>query len=188
MSERPLPRAERRRKTEGRILDAARELFAEVGFERTTIRAVARAAEVDPALVMQYFGSKQELFRRAVRVTPAPDAGLDADGLVDHLLATLTVKIGELPQGSLAMMRSMLTHPEAAASAREALARQIDRVAESIPGEDARLRAALMTVIMLGVTVGHQLLELDELREAPQEELARLLRPSLRALTAPPAP
>jgi AcrR family transcriptional regulator len=152
VSESPLPRAERRRRTEGRILDAARALFAEVGFERATIRAVARAAEVDPALVMQYFGSKQELFRQAVRV---------------------------------AMMRSMLTHPEAAASAREVLAGQIDRLAESIPGDDARLRAALMTMIMLGVTVGHQLLELDELRDVPQEEIARLLRPSLRALTGP---
>jgi AcrR family transcriptional regulator len=185
VSESPLPRAERRRRTEGRILDAARALFAEVGFERATIRAVARAAEVDPALVMQYFGSKQELFRQAVRVTPVPEAGLDTDGLVEHLLDTLTVKIGELPQGSLAMMRSMLTHPEAAASAREVLAGQIDRLAESIPGDDARLRAALMTMIMLGVTVGHQLLELDELRDVPQEEIARLLRPSLRALTGP---
>ncbi|MGI5284232.1 TetR/AcrR family transcriptional regulator [Nonomuraea polychroma] len=185
MSERLLPRAERRRRTEGRILDAARTLFADVGFERTTIRAVARAAEVDPALVMQYFGSKQELFRQAVRVAPVPDTGLDADKLVEQLIGTLSMKIGELPQSSLAMMRSMLTHPEAAASARELLGRQIDRLADSIPGEDARLRAALMTMVMLGVTVGHQLLELDELRDVPQEEIARVLRPSLRALTGP---
>ncbi|WP_327585759.1 TetR family transcriptional regulator [Nonomuraea sp. NBC_00507] len=185
MSERVLPRAERRRRTEGRILDAARTLFAELGFERTTIRAVARAAEVDPALVMQYFGSKQELFNQAVRVAPVPGAGLDANELVEYLLGTLTMKIGELPQGSLAMMRSMLTHPEAAAAARELLGRQIDRLADSIPSEDARLRAALMTMIMLGVTVGHQLLELDDLREVSQEEIARVLRPSLRALTGP---
>ncbi|MFC7104358.1 hypothetical protein ACFQQB_30280 [Nonomuraea rubra] len=52
-----------------------------------------------------------------------------------------------------------------------------------MPGEDARLRAALMTLVMLGITVGHQLLEIDELRGVPQEELARLLRPSLLALT-----
>ncbi|RVX47082.1 TetR family transcriptional regulator [Nonomuraea polychroma] len=185
MSERLLPRAERRRRTEGRILDAARTLFADMGFERTTIRAVARAAAVDPALVMQYFGSKQELFRQAVRVAPVPDAGLDADELVDQLIGALSMKIGELPQSSLAMMRSMLTHPEAAASARELLGKQIDRLADSIPGEDARLRAALMTMVMLGVTVGHQLLELDELRDVPQEEIARVLRPSLRALTGP---
>ncbi|MEV0626964.1 TetR/AcrR family transcriptional regulator [Nonomuraea wenchangensis] len=185
MSERLPPRAERRRRTERHILDAARTLFAEVGFERTTIRAVARAAGVDPALVMQYFGSKQELFRHAVEAAPPPEEGLDADELVDHLLGTLDTKIGELSPGSLAMLRSMLTHPEAGAAAREALARQIDRLSAAIPGDDARLRAALMAVVMLGVTIGHQLLELEELRAVPPEEIARLLRPGLRALTGP---
>jgi len=153
-----------------------------VGFERTTIRAVAKAAEVDPALVMQYFGSKQELFQQAVRAAPAPDAGMDAGEAVEHLLSTFGGKMGELPQGSLALMRSMLTHPEAAVSARRTLGEQIDRLARSLPGEDARLRAALMTMILVGVTVGHQLLELDELRGVSQEEVVRLLRPSLRAL------
>ncbi|TDC03968.1 TetR/AcrR family transcriptional regulator [Nonomuraea longispora] len=184
MGEKMLPRAERRRRTEGRILDAARKLFAEVGYERATIRAIARSAEVDPALVMQYFGSKQELFQQAVRVVDA-DAATGGDDLVERLLATLGVKLGEMPRSSLAMMRSMLTHPEAAASARRTLGAQIDRLAESIPGEDARLRAALAMTVMVGVTVSHRLLELDELREAPPEEIARLLRPGLRALTGP---
>ncbi|MFG2075602.1 TetR/AcrR family transcriptional regulator [Nonomuraea maritima] len=177
-----VPRAERRRRTEGRILDAARSLFAEVGYERATIRAVAGAAGVDPALVMQYFGSKQQLFQQAVSVTPVGGEAPGADEVVEHVLGTLGVKMGRLPESSLAMLRSMLTHPEAAASARRLLGEQIDRVAGSLSGDDARLRAALLTVVMLGVTVGHQLLELDELREVPQEDLARLLRPALRAL------
>ncbi|MFG1711272.1 TetR/AcrR family transcriptional regulator [Nonomuraea sp. M3C6] len=185
MGERLLPRAERRRRTEGRILDAARTIFAEVGYERATVRAIAKAAGVDPALVMQYFGNKQGLFQEAVRMAPVADSELGVEELVERLLGTLNLKMGELPQGALAMMRSMLTHPEAAVSARQVLGKQIDRLAEAIPGDDARLRAALVTMIMLGVTVGHQLLELDELREVPQEEIARLLRPSLRALTGP---
>ncbi|TDD09361.1 TetR/AcrR family transcriptional regulator [Nonomuraea deserti] len=194
MGERVLPRAERRRRTEGRILDAARALFAEVGYERATIRAIARSAEVDPALVMQYFGSKQELFQQSVRVTAVDtatgtetdaDTGTGAEDLVERLLGTLGAKMGEMPQGSLAMMRSMLTHPEAATSARQVLGAQIDRLTESIHGEDARLRAALIMTVMVGVTVGNQLLELDELRGVPPEEIARLLRPSLRALTGP---
>ncbi|MFC7639949.1 helix-turn-helix domain-containing protein [Streptosporangium lutulentum] len=67
-----MSRAERRRHSEQRILEAARALFAERGFERTTIRAVAASAGVDPALVMQYFESKQELFSRAVQALPYP--------------------------------------------------------------------------------------------------------------------
>ncbi|MEU7898335.1 TetR family transcriptional regulator [Nonomuraea sp. NPDC049152] len=171
-------RAERRARTEQRILEAARALFAEKGFERTTIRAVAAAAGIDPALVMQHFGTKQSLFERAVHVGTE-----DAGRLVDDLLGSLGVKLGELPQGSLAMMRSMLTHPEAAASARATFSRQIEQIGAAIEGRDARLKAALITLVLLGVTVGHQLLDLDELRDVPAEEVARLLRPALQALT-----
>ena len=54
-------------RTRRRILAAARRRFAEVGYERATIRAIAAEAGVDKSSVMQYFGSKQELFREAVR-------------------------------------------------------------------------------------------------------------------------
>ena len=52
------------------VLDAARELFAELGFERTTMRAVAARAAVDPALIYHYFGDKDGLLVRR-----APAAG-----------------------------------------------------------------------------------------------------------------
>ncbi|WP_345395616.1 TetR/AcrR family transcriptional regulator [Nonomuraea salmonea] len=198
-----LPRAERRRRTEARILDAARSLFADMGYERATIRAVAKSAGVDPALVMQYFGSKQELFQRAVEVTPAPGGGSGggagaragswrcsggrrggrgggrggAAGDVAHEAGRAVAE----PAGDAAFD----AHPPRGRGlgAPGAGGEQIDRVAETLPGEDARLRAALMTLVLLGVTVGHQLLELDELRDVPEDEIARLLRPSLRALT-----
>src|SRR5690242_21500 len=51
--------------TRSRILGAARRLFAAEGFERTTVRAVAAAASIDPALVLRYFGSKEQLFAAA---------------------------------------------------------------------------------------------------------------------------
>src|SRR3954470_13687983 len=108
----------RRRRTEERILAAAREAFAERGFERTTIRIVAAAAEVDPALVMQYFGSKRELFERAVQMPSIPPLGGDLAESIEELLARIGMKIGPIPQASLAVMRSMLTHPEAAQGAR----------------------------------------------------------------------
>ncbi|MDX3224796.1 TetR/AcrR family transcriptional regulator [Streptomyces sp. ME19-01-6] len=189
-------RAERRRNTEQRILAAARELFAERGFERTTIRAVASAAQVDPALVMQYFGSKQQLFSQAVRASvAATEARPRADGpeaLTDSLLASLGMKIGGLPEASLAMLRSMLTHPEAAEAARAALDHQITELAAAMSAghqdgrqaghQDARLHAALAVATMVGVTIGHQLLGIDDLRRASPEEIAAALRPALHAL------
>lgn len=177
-------RADRRRATEARILDSARELFAEKGFDRTTIRAVAAAAGVDPALVMQYFGSKRELFSEAVQALPVSPAPTDTDALVDQLLATLGLKLGGLPEGTLAMMRSMLTDPAAADHVRAALARQIDGVAATLPtAEDPELRAALIVTTLLGVTIGHQLLALPALHDAPPERVAALLGPAVKALT-----
>ncbi|WP_067823194.1 TetR/AcrR family transcriptional regulator [Actinomadura kijaniata] len=186
----PTSRAERRRATEARILDSARTLFAEHGFDRTTIRAVASAANVDPALVMQYFGTKRELFTRAARV-PAPPpgpAGLDGDALVEHLLTGLGLKLGGLPEGTLATMRSMLTDPDAAEHARRALGTQIDSVGAAIPGEDAGLRAALALTTILGAAIGHRLLGLPALRDASPDRVAALLRPALRALVQPSGP
>ena len=52
-------------RTRAAILQAAQELFATLGYERTTVRDVAARAAIDPAMVMRYFGSKEGLFARA---------------------------------------------------------------------------------------------------------------------------
>ncbi len=54
--------------TRDRILNEARRLFAEQGFEKTTIRAVARAAAINPSMVMRYYSSKEELFATAANI------------------------------------------------------------------------------------------------------------------------
>ena len=90
---RPGSRAEQRQRTEARILDAASRVFVADGYERATIRAVAAAAEVDAGLVMHYFGSKQELYRRVIDAAPVPEvSGTPAEaaeqiltGLADRL-------------------------------------------------------------------------------------------------------
>jgi AcrR family transcriptional regulator len=192
-------RTDRRRATEARILDSARGLFAAKGFDRTTIRAVAASAGVDPALVIQYFGSKRGLFTQAVQAPSAPrtseggEAG-DGEALLDHLLATLRLKLGGLPDGTLAMLRSMLTDPAAADHARGVLDRQIAGIGDALSadgdgngdGGEAELRAALMVSTMVGVTIGHQLLSLTALRDAPAARVTTLLRPALEALAQPP--
>ncbi|MEV5606343.1 TetR family transcriptional regulator [Streptomyces sp. NPDC052299] len=183
----PESRADRRRATEARILDCAREEFAAKGFDRTTIRAVAAAAGVDPALVMQYFGSKRELFGRAVQTfTAPPPKDADAGAFADRMLATLGLKLGGLPEGTLAVMRSMLTDPAAADHVRGMLDGQIAGAGAAVPAPDDReLRAALAVTALLGVTIGHQLLGLPVLREASPERIAALLRPALNALAEP---
>ncbi len=53
-------------RTKSRILDASRTLFAQLGYEATTIRGIADKAGIDPSMVIRYFGSKDALFALTV--------------------------------------------------------------------------------------------------------------------------
>lgn len=183
---RPMSRAERRRRTEARILTAARERFAEVGYDRTTIRAVAAAARVDPALVMQYFGDKKGLFRRAVEVPSDAELPDDPTELTELLLSIVGVKFGQVSETALPLLRSTFTHPEATERMRDAMTRQVARVSAVISEEDAELRAALILAMLFGVSAGRNLIELEPLRSASSERITRLLRPCIEALTGVP--
>src|SRR5215831_2561701 len=57
--------------TREQIAVAARSLFAELGYERTSFRKIAASAGVDPALVVHFYGSKEELFRQVMALPPA---------------------------------------------------------------------------------------------------------------------
>ncbi|MFD0344528.1 TetR/AcrR family transcriptional regulator [Streptomyces sp. NPDC127117] len=182
-SDERLPRAQRRAQTAKRILAAARALFTESGYDRTTIRAVAAKAQVDPALVMQHFGSKDELFRRAITVSSQEAMEGGQEKLAELLLGILGVKLGEVPDTSLALLRSMLTYPEAAEQVRAANTRQLTQISDVIGGDDAELRAALTVSTLLGITIGRHLLELDPLRTVNPERIADVMKPCLEALT-----
>ncbi len=179
----PVPRGERRQQTQERILCAARELFSEAGYDRTTIRAVAAAARVDPALVMHYFGSKEELFAAAIRVELEDMVVGPEEELADRLLAQLGAKLEAEPDAQLALLRSMLTHPQAAEGVRRALARECGQtVGKAIGGAEGALRAGLVSATTIGVIVGRYLLKLDGLKDADPSEVIELLRPCFRSL------
>ena len=186
-----VPRDERRRRTEQSILEAARELFAEGGFERTTIRAVAGRAGVDPALVMQHYGSKEGLFAASARwsadsetVLSAPAAEVPAAALHD----VVTRFDGEGREAAVALMRNCLTHPEAARVVRdEVMCDRVAGVAAALEGDDAELRAGLIGACMIGLGMARYVLELPGLAGASSDDVVRLMEPALRALVAPPA-
>jgi len=71
------------RATRAAIEDAARGLFAERGFDGASVRAIAAAAGVDPALVIRHFGSKEALFLRTV------DTSLGIGAVIDGPLETV---------------------------------------------------------------------------------------------------
>jgi AcrR family transcriptional regulator len=176
-------RAEQRRRTEARILTAASRLFVDDGYERTTIRGVARAAGVDAGLVMHYFGSKRELFQRVTQARALPELGGTAAEVTEQILAMLAEPSADAPAHSLALLRSMLTHPEAA-EAWLAIANSFQaQISQPIAAADADVRAALVSAVVLGVIVSRHLLRSPGLSDASPQELADLLRPCLRSLT-----
>ena len=184
---RPGSRAEQRRRTEARILDAATQVFFAAGYERTTIRAVASAAGVDGGLVMHYFGSKQELFRRVIDAAPVPEVSGAPGQAAEQILANLADRLASEPTASLTLLRSMLTTPEAASAVSAGAARYEAQIAQAIPASDASLRAAIIGAIILGVMVSRHLIESDELASADPAQIISLLRPCMISLAAQPA-
>jgi AcrR family transcriptional regulator len=181
---RPGSRAEQRRRTEARILDAATRAFFSDGYDRTTIRAVASAAGVDAGLVMHYFGSKQELYRRVIDAAPVPEITGAPGQAADQILAALAGRLASADGASLALLRSMLTNPEAAFATSAGIARYEAQIAQAIPAADADLRAAIISAITLGLTVSRHLIKSDELATADPQQIIELLRPCLLSLTA----
>jgi AcrR family transcriptional regulator len=179
-------RAEQRRRTEARILDAAAQVFVAAGYERATIRAVASAAGVDAGLVMHYFGSKQELFRRVIDAAQVPEVSGAPGQAAEQILAALASRLASEPVASLTLLRSMLTNPEAASAASAAITRYQAQIAQAIPADDANLRAAIISAITLGITVSRHLIKSDELASADPAQVISLLRPCMLSLAASP--
>jgi len=184
---RPGSRAEQRRRTEARILDAAGQIFLTAGYERTTIRAVASAAGVDAGLVMHYFGSKQELYRRVIDAAPVPELSGTPAEVAEQILAGLAGRLASAPVASLALFRSMLTNPGAASAASAGIARYEAQIAQAIPAADADLRAAIISAVTMGIIISRHLLTADELATADPAQVISLLRPCLLSLAAQPS-
>ncbi|MGW7679392.1 TetR/AcrR family transcriptional regulator [Kribbella sp. NPDC054772] len=165
-------RVEQRQRTEARILAAARQLFGEHGFDRTTIRAIATAADSDPGLVMRYFGSKEKLFAQAAAVPADGPIEGSPDQIAEQLVAALTAKLADEPTAALAALRAMFSHPEAAEEVRTAMTAQQRQVAAQLPGEDAVMRSGVIGALTLGLVISRHLVKLDGLDATPEELMA----------------
>ncbi|MFF1612376.1 TetR/AcrR family transcriptional regulator [Amycolatopsis sp. NPDC058278] len=166
-----LSRAAKRARTAQRILDAARQEFAARGFDGATIRGIAGAAGVDASLVMQHYGSKAALFTAAVQL-PSDDS----QSAAEHLLDVLANRLRELPPETSALVRSMLTVPEAADTMRSYLDERVDNLTRSLEGDDAHLRALITVSGILGLTITQHFLKLRAFDDASHEGLLRAVR------------
>ena len=185
--------------TRAAILDAARGLFAERGFERATMRDVAARAGVDPALIHHYFGTKDLLLVEALTMPIDASqvlAGLDADpqragAEVVRRIVGVWESDAVVRSRLLGLFRVAISHYHAAEVLRDVLGRTILAELQRVVVPDrASLRAALVGTQMSGIFIGRYVLGVPAVRDASTEDLVAAVGPVVQHyLTGPiPAP
>jgi AcrR family transcriptional regulator len=182
--------------TRDAVLTAARQAFAEKGFDGATIRGIASAAGVDPALVHHYFGSKDKLFLAAIEA-PANPAELlpevlagGRDNLGENIVRLLLrVWDGPMRPAALALVRSAVGNEWTARLLREFLVSQILRRVVGtlgLPTAEREARGSLAASQLIGLVMARYVLKVEPLASATPESLVVAIGPTVqRYLTGP---
>ncbi|MFC9464591.1 TetR/AcrR family transcriptional regulator [Streptomyces coelicoflavus] len=182
--------------TRDRILVTAREEFSERGYEKTSVRGIAKAAGVDPALVHHYFGTKEQVFEAAIEVAFAPalrapeaigEGPLEEVGerLTRFILGLWENPVSRTPL--LAIVRSAVNNETAAAVFRRLIAAQLlRRVAAQVGLPDAELRVELAAAQLVGCAMLRYVIKVEPLASADPEQIVARLAPVVQGhLTGP---
>ena len=167
--------------TKAVILAAAREQFAKSGFERATIRAIAADADIDPSMVMRYFGNKDQLFAAAADFDlDLPDlSATDRDelgaALVEHFMNRW-----ERDEVLIVLLRASATNAEAAQRMRAMFAAQLLPVIAKINPDQPERRAALIATQTLGLALCRYVLQLPPIVAMPRDEAVAWLGPTVQ--------
>ncbi|KPH98654.1 transcriptional regulator, TetR family [Actinobacteria bacterium OK074] len=185
----PPPTPRRSDSTRAAILAAARERFASDGYERATVRVIAKDARIDPSMVIRYFGSKEKLFDAVLDVDlrmPDP-AGLSRQE-VGRVLVSHFLDLWEEGDTLTAMLRVGVTNTTGADRIQGIFRDQLVPVARAVcpDPEQVPARAALAASQMLGMALARYVLRFPSAVELPRAEVVAWLAPTVqRYLTAP---
>ena len=173
--------------TKAVILAAARDRFAQSGFERATIRAIAADANIDPSMVMRYFGSKDQLFAAAADFDlELPDfSGIDRDQLGARMVGYFMDR-WERDEALIVLLRSATTNPEAAQRMRAIFAGQLLPVIAKVNPTAPERRAGLIGTQLIGLAMCRYVLQLPPVVMMSRDEIVTWLAPTIqRYLVAP---
>jgi AcrR family transcriptional regulator len=181
-----------REATRRRILDAARDLFGEHGYDGVTVRMIASAADANTALVNRYFGSKAALFGEVLAGESALRGVIAGDpaGLPRRLAEHFVRQVGHHPPTA---MTRMIDRSAGSPEVRQALLGYLEDVivepiVAQLDGPDPRARALLASTIIMGGGPVRRLLGLNDLRSADPAELADRLTVMFTAALSPYSP
>jgi AcrR family transcriptional regulator len=167
--------------TKAVILAAAKQRFAESGYERATIRAIAADANIDPSMVMRYFGNKDQLFASAADFDlQLPDlSDVDRDQLGARLVAHFLDR-WERDEALVVLLRSSTTNDEAAQRMRKIFSSQLRPMIAEINPTDAPRRAGLVSTQILGLALCRYVLRLPPVVAMSHNEVVAWLGPTIQ--------
>ena len=171
------------------LIDAAREVFIEQGYDGATVRAIAAKAGVDAAMVNHWFGSKEGLFGEAVLKLP-----FNPQEIVDVLLASDPDHIGETIVNTFlnrwdttgggvftALMRSVTSHDEAAAMLRDFFLKIVFKhVIGKMAPDNQDLRATLVATQLVGMGMVRYVARFEPLASADIKTVAAAIAPTIQ--------
>jgi AcrR family transcriptional regulator len=185
-------------RTREAILDAARQLFVERGFQATTVRAIAERAGVNPSLVVRYFNGKEALFLRIARdealqnhslTTTVTHIPLNRRGkaLVERQLHMGSRATSQRLSEQIQLLLRSVDHQDGTQALSDLLTREyFETLYHDMTGPDRDLRIALAGIQLLGLTLGRDILGMRALTDASWGKIARYLGASIQYLLTPP--
>src|ERR687897_2690138 len=170
------------------IVAAARRQFAELGYDRATIRGIAGEAGVDAALVVRFHGSKDALFRDVMALPPAVAEAMErlAEGprvTLGRRLAEVVVGLLEDPRSRaivLGRIRSASSHPDAAALVRETVTRDVGRLVATLTDDEPEIRAVLVGSQIVGLALARHVVRVEPLASLPAADVIDYLAPTFQ--------
>lgn len=178
------------------MLDAARGEFAAHGYEKASMRGIARAAGVDAALLHHYFGTKQQLFVAALEFPIDPEhiaqqilTG-DRDAAGERVIRFALTFWEDAParERMLAILRTAATNEQVAELFRDFVERElVARLAAALGEERGGLRVELVMSQIVGLAIARYVMRVEPLASAGPDELAALVGPVLQHYLTPGA-
>ncbi|KAA0108698.1 TetR family transcriptional regulator [Mycolicibacterium sp. P1-5] len=178
------------------VLRAAKSQFARQGYEKTTLRAIADEAHVDPSMVLYLFGSKAELFRESMKLVLDPQVFTDQlttdDGDLGFRIVRAYLGIWEQPDTAasmVSMLQSATSNSDAHEAFREFLQSYVmAAVTDALGGADeARLRAMLAATSLVGTAMLRYVMRVPPLSTLTVDEVVTLVGPSVQRYLSAPA-
>lgn len=174
--------------TRAAILDSARGLFAERGLKGTTIRAVAAGAQVDPALVHHYFGTKDDLFMASLQIPVdprellAPVVAQGPDGAAERILRTL-LSVWDDPELRLPLLSMVrgIAEPQGQVLLRDGFLEVVIRpIITELAADRPELRMPLIASQLIGLILVRYLVVVEPVASLPVDDIVGIYAPTLQ--------